>query len=46
MPDSCKIKLPIINNADYTTYVNEKIYTDIYTTLWGANYQEERNQAV
>ena len=46
MPDSCKIKLPIINNADYTTYVNEKIYTDIYTTLWWANYQEERNQAV
>ena len=46
MPDSCKIKLPIINNADYTTYVNEKVYTDIYTTLWGANYQEERNQAV
>ena len=46
MPDSCKIKLPIINNADYTTYVNEKVYTDIYTTLWGANYQEEWNQAV
>ena len=46
MPDSCKIKLPIINNAYYTTYVNEKIYTDIYTTLWWANYQEERNQAV
>ena len=46
MPDSCKIKLPIIHNADYTTYVNEKIYTDIYTTLWGANYQEEWNQAV
>ncbi len=46
MPDSCKIKLPIINNADYTTYVNEKVYTDIYTTLWWANYQEEWNQAV
>ena len=46
MPDSCKIKLPIINNADYTTYINEKVYTDIYTTLWGANYQEEWNQAV
>ena len=45
MPDSCKIKLPIINNADYTTYVNEKVYTDIYTTLWWASYQEEWNQA-
>ena len=46
MPDSCKIKLPIIHNADYSTYVNEKVYTDIYTTLWWANYQEEWNQAV
>ena len=45
MPDSCKIKLPIINNADYTTYVNEKTYTDIYTTLWWWSYQEEWNQA-
>ena len=46
MPDSCKIKLPIIHNADYATYVNEKTYTDIYTTLWWANYQEEWNQSV
>ena len=46
MPDSCKIKLPIIHNADYATYVNEKTYTDIYTTLWGANYQETWNQSV
>ena len=45
MPDSCKIKLPIINNAGYTTYVNEKLYTDIYTTLWWWSYQEEWNQA-
>lgn len=46
MPDSCKIKLPIIHNADYSTYVNEKTYTDVYTTLRWANYQEEWNQAV
>ena len=46
MPDSCKIKLPIIHNADYSTYVNEKTYTDIYTTLWWANYQETWNQSV
>ena len=44
MPDSCKIKLPIIHNADYSTYVNEKDYTDIYTTLWGAPYEDPRNQ--
>ena len=46
MPDSCKIKLPIIHNADYSTYVNEKVYTDIYTTLWGWSYQEPWNQSV
>ena len=46
MSDSCKIKLPIIHNADYATYVNEKTYTDIYTTLWWANYQETWNQSV
>ena len=46
MPDSCKIKLPIIHNADYSTYVNEKTYTDIYTTLWWANYQETWNQSI
>ena len=46
MSDSCKIKLPIIHNADYSTYVNEKVYTDIYTTLWGWSYQEPWNQWV
>ena len=46
MPDSCKIKLPIIHDADYSTYVNEKVYTDIYTTLRWANYQEQWNQSV
>lgn len=46
MPDSCKIKLPIIHNADYSTYVNEKVYTDIYTTLRWANYQETWSQSV
>ncbi len=45
MDDSCKISLPIIHNADYQTYVNEKIYTDIYTTLWWWSYQEPWNQA-
>ena len=45
MPDSCKIKLPIIHNTDYSTYVNEKDYTDIYTTLWGAPYEDPWNQS-
>ena len=45
MDDSCKILLPIIHNADYQTYVNEKVYTDIYTTLRWGSYQEEWNQA-
>ena len=45
MPDSCKIKLPIIHNSDYSTYVNEKTYTDIYTTLWGAPYEDPWNQS-
>ena len=45
MSDSCKINLPIIHNADYQTYINEKVYTDIYTTLWWGSYQEEWNQA-
>ena len=45
MPDSCKINLPIIHNADYATYVNEKVYTDIYTTLWGAPYSDPWNQS-
>ena len=45
MEESCKIKLPIIHNADYVTYQNEKVYTDIYTTLWWASYAEEWNQS-
>lgn len=45
MDESCKIKLPIIHNSDYVTYQNEKVYTDIYTTLWWASYAEEWNQS-
>ena len=46
MPESCKIKLPIIHNADYQTYINEKTYTDIYTTLRWWSYKEPWNQSV
>ena len=45
MPDSCKIKLPIIHNADYPTYIKEKTYMDIYTTLRGWSYQWQWNQS-
>lgn len=38
MPEKCKIELPIIHNADFDAYKNNKDYTDIYTTHWGASY--------
>ena len=38
LPENCKIKLPIIHGADFATYQNNKTYTDIYTTHWGASY--------
>lgn len=44
MPASCKISLPIIAWGNYSKYETTKVYTDIYTTLWAANYQESRNQ--
>lgn len=46
MPSSCKINLPIIRNADYVTYQNDKTYTDIYTVLRGASYSSWRDQSV
>ncbi|MDR2541314.1 MAG: M23 family metallopeptidase [Candidatus Peribacteria bacterium] len=42
----CKVKLPLIRGADYTTYQNEKVYTDIYTVLRGASYTYQWDQAV
>ncbi|MDR3169689.1 MAG: M23 family metallopeptidase [Candidatus Peribacteria bacterium] len=46
LSNDCKILLPIIHGADYTTYQNEKTYTDIYTVLRGASYTSGRDQAV
>lgn len=46
MPESCKINLPIIHNADYVTYQNDKTYTDIYTVLRGASYTSGWNQSI
>ena len=38
LDDSCKINLPLIQNADYQKYAGNKLYTDIYTVLFGGNY--------
>lgn len=38
LSDDCKIALPIINGANYEAYKNNPTYTSIYTTLWGAPY--------
>ncbi|MDR2415225.1 MAG: M23 family metallopeptidase [Candidatus Peribacteria bacterium] len=46
LSDACKLKLPLIRGADYVTYQNEKLYTDIYTVLRGASYTSGRDQAV
>lgn len=41
---NCKINLPIIEDANYEKYENKKTYRDIYTTLWGASYNDSWNQ--
>jgi murein DD-endopeptidase MepM/ murein hydrolase activator NlpD len=46
MSETCKINLPIIHNADYTTYQHDKTYTDIYTVLRGASYTSGWDQSV
>ncbi|MDR0651009.1 MAG: M23 family metallopeptidase [Candidatus Peribacteria bacterium] len=46
LSDNCKLTLPRIRGADYVTYQNEKVYTDIYTVLRGASYTSGRDQAV
>lgn len=38
LPDSCKVPLPIIKNANYSAYENKGDYKNIYTVLWGATY--------
>lgn len=45
MPASCKIDLPIMQGALYANYRHQKSYTDIYTTLWGATYEDGRDIA-
>lgn len=38
LSDACKIKLPIIEGADYAKYATNTVYTDTYTVLFGGNY--------
>ena len=38
LPESCKVPLPIIKNANYKLYENNTEYKNIYTVLWGATY--------
>lgn len=38
--EACKLSLPIIQNADYDRYRNNKNYTDIYTVLFGGHYND------
>lgn len=40
MKESCKIDLPIIKWANYSAYRDQKLYTDIYTTLWWWTYND------
>jgi hypothetical protein len=44
MPDSCKINLPIIHGANYSSYAWNSLYRSIYTTLWAAPYSDTWNQ--
>ncbi len=38
LSDDCKIALPVIKDANYSQYKDNPAYTTIYTTLWGAPY--------
>lgn len=38
MTSECKKQLPIIKGANYDGYRDNKDYTDIYTVLYGGNY--------
>ena len=38
LPESCKVDLPLIKDANYDAYINNSEYKNIYTVLWGATY--------
>ena len=43
LPSSCKIKLPIIQDANYNHYKSNNIYRLIYSVLWTATYKNWRD---
>ena len=43
LSENCKIQLPIIAWANYKNYVNKTTYTDIYSVLYGWNYNSGWN---
>lgn len=44
MPDSCKIELPKIKDANYDAYKDDELYTKVYSVLWAASYEENWDQ--
>ena len=46
MDESCKINLPIIKWANYSTYMKNTTYRSIYTTLRAAPYSDTWNQEI
>lgn len=38
LSEDCKQALPIIKGANYANYKDNPLYTSIYTTMWGAPY--------
>ena len=43
LDDSCKIKLPIIKNSDYSKYINNDLYRSIYSDVRGGSYKDGRD---
>lgn len=43
LSEECKMKLPKIENADYSKYKDNKLYRIIYTVLWMSTYTNWRD---
>lgn len=43
LPDSCKIDLPIISNANYDNYKKNSTYRAVYSDIWGWSYNDGRD---
>lgn len=44
LDDSCKMKLPIISNANYELYENDRIKQAIYSDIRGGSYNDGRDK--